>query len=372
MAGSRERAIAPLMGWGVEAAETGRLPDFVLRAAIRFLCGARSRQERAIGRTSAAFAEQMATAPVAIHTVEANAQHYEVPTALFREVLGPYMKYSACDWTDAATLEAAERRTLALTCERAGLEDGMRVLDLGCGWGSFTTWVAEHYPRCHVTAVSNSRTQRAYIEERCARLGYAPVEVVTADAATFDLGRDRFDRVVSVEMFEHMRNWGVLFDRIAAALTSDGAFFQHVFCHRDHPYLFEDEGEPDWMARNFFSGGTMPSFDLPRHVKSGLAVERQWRLDGRDYARTLRAWLDRLDARRDEAIAVFRDDSSNEADEAGARRAVQRWRMFFMACEELFAYDHGREWFVVHTLMRPHAEGAGPTPSVDAVGEGAS
>ncbi len=347
------RVPAGWMARGVDAAEAGRIPDFALRWAMRRLCATRLANERAIGRSGARFAEQMATSAVATHTREANEQHYEVPTAFFLAVLGPALKYSACEYPrPGASLEEAERHTLALTCERAGLEDGMDVLDLGCGWGSFTTWVAEHYPRCRITAVSNSRTQRAFVQERCDRPGWAEVEVITADAATFDMGTDRFDRVVSVEMFEHMRNWGALFDRIAAALRPGGAFFQHVFCHRDHPYLFEDEGEPDWMARNFFSGGIMPSFDLPRHVKSALAVERQWRLEGTDYARTLRAWLDRLDARRDEVEAIFAADLGA----AAARRAVQRWRMFFMACEELFAYDGGREWLVVHTLLRPHAE----------------
>lgn len=339
---------------GVEAAEAGVLPDFVLRAAIRRLCRTRLESERAIGRSAAEFAEKMATATVATHTDLANEQHYEVPTDFFLAVLGPALKYSACEYpSPRASLEEAERHTLALVCERAGLEDGMDVLDLGCGWGSFTTWVAELYPNCRVTAVSNSHTQRAFIEARCDRAGWAPVEVITADAATWDPGRDRFDRVVSVEMFEHMRNWGVLFDRIAAALRPDGAFFQHVFCHRDHPYFFEDDGEGDWMARNFFSGGIMPSYDLPRHVKGALAVESQWRLDGRDYARTLRAWLDRLDARRVEIDRIFERDLAP----AEARRAVQRWRMFFMACEELFAFDEGREWFVVHSLLRPRGEG---------------
>lgn len=341
---------------GIEAAERAILPDFVIRAAIRRLCAERAEAARKEGLGTERFASRMATAPVATHTEDANAQHYEVPTELFTRVLGPAMKYSACVWPEGVdSLDAAERATLALTCERAELEDGMRVLDLGCGWGSFTTWVAEHYPRCEITAVSNSRTQRAFIEERCAQPGWASVEVVTADAATWDPGVDRFDRVVSVEMFEHMRNWGVLFDRIAAALRPGGAFFQHVFCHRDYPYFFEDEGEGDWMARNFFSGGIMPSFELPRHVKSNLGVARRWKVGGQDYARTLRAWLDRLDAQRPAVEAIFAEDLGP----AEAARAVQRWRMFFMACEELFAYGGGDEWFVVHTLMRPHEDAAG-------------
>jgi cyclopropane-fatty-acyl-phospholipid synthase len=341
------------MATGVELAEAGLVPDWQLRAAIRRLCATRADAERELGRTGAQFAEQMSTAPIATHTELANQQHYEVPTELFRKVLGPAMKYSACVYDGAdLKLEEAERRTLDLTCARAGIEDGMRVLDLGCGWGSFTTHVAERYPNCQITAVSNSSTQREFIEQRCDQPGWADVEVITTDAARFDLGCERFDRVVSVEMFEHMRNWGLLFDRIAAALMPDGAFFMHVFCHRTHPYFFEDEGEPDWMARNFFSGGIMPSFDLPHRVKSALAVESEWQIDGRDYARTLRAWLDRLDACRPEIDTVF----ANTLAPREARRAVQRWRMFFMACEELFAFNEGSEWFVGHYLLRPHAE----------------
>lgn len=343
----------------LDAAEAGAIPDALLRWGIRRLCADRAKREAQYGLTSSEFAEQMGSASVATHTELANAQHYEVPTELFQRVLGPYMKYSACVFeNDDTTLEEAEVATLELTLERAGIEDGMRVLDLGCGWGSFTTFLAERFPRCEITAVSNSATQREWITKRCAQPGWAPVEVITADAATFDPGEARFDRVVSVEMFEHMRNWGPLFDRIARALTPDGAFFMHVFCHRDRPYLFEDEGEPDWMARNFFSGGIMPSFELPRHVKSGLEVEADWRIDGRHYARTLRCWLDRLDAEHREVEACLASVSSegptSAHDVAAARKAVQRWRMFFMACEELFAFDFGREWFVGHYRLRPH------------------
>ena len=345
------------MARSIDAAESGWIPDPMLRFAMSRLCASRLESIRTIGQTTEAFAGLMSSAPVATHTADANEQHYEVPTDFFLATLGPRLKYSSCVYPNAeATLEEAEEHTLALTCERAGIEDGMRVLDLGCGWGSFTTWVAEHYPSCHITAVSNSATQREFIRARCDQPGWAKVEVITADAATFDMGVEQFDRVVSIEMFEHMRNWGPLFDRIAAALVPDGAFFQHVFCHATYPYLFEDEGEPDWMARNFFSGGIMPSFDLPQYVKGGLSVEKQWRVDGLDYARTLRAWLDKLDANRSEIDALFAADLG----EKEGRRAVQRWRMFFMACEELFAFNTGLEWFVVHSLLRRHeAQGSG-------------
>ena len=343
----------------LNAAENGRVPDPLLRWGIRRLCAQRAAAERAIGRTADVFASEMLTSAIATYTEAANEQHYEVPTELFRRVLGPNMKYSSCIYPhENASLEEAEEASLALTCKRAGIEDGMSVLDLGCGWGSLTNYIARQYPNCRVTSVSNSATQRAWIEECCAAPNRASVEVVTADAATFDMGKARFDRVVSIEMFEHMRNWGELFDRIARALTPEGKFFLHVFCHHTHPYLFENDGEPDWMARNFFSGGIMPSFDLPGEIKSGLEVEKQWDVNGQHYARTLRAWLDLLDQQRQEIDRIFIGDLG----ENDGRRAVQRWRMFFMACEELFAFDEGREWFVGHYLLRPH-HGPGTGPS---------
>lgn len=336
----------------IVAAETGLIPDGMLRMAIRRLCANRAAAERGHGRTSTAFAKEMMQRAVATHTQRANTQHYEVSSALFRAVLGRSMKYSACIFPSAdATLDTAESATLALTCERAELEDGMRVLDLGCGWGSLTSYISEHYPRCQVTAVSNSTTQRSWIQEACKKPGWGTVDVVTADAANFELGKARFDRILSIEMFEHMRNWHVLFNRIAAALTSDGAFFLHVFCHRAHPYFFEDEGELDWMTRHFFAGGIMPSFDLPQCIPSPLSVETTWQLNGREYGRTLRCWLERLDRRRADVEGILREHLDTRA----AGRAVQRWRMFFMACEELFNFDNGREWFVVQYRLR--AEG---------------
>ncbi|MFK7897347.1 MAG: cyclopropane-fatty-acyl-phospholipid synthase family protein [Myxococcota bacterium] len=352
------------LAWAMDAAERGDLPDALIRFGIRSICAQRAQDEARTGRTPQAFARQLAEGPVASHTGEANTQHYEVPTAFFQEILGPYLKYSACEYPGAdASLAEAERHTLQLTCERAGIEDGQRILDLGCGWGSFTRYVAEHYPRCEIISVSNSATQRAWIESCVDQPGWATVRVVTADASTLDfssLSEEGFDRVVSVEMFEHMQNWGVLFDRIEAALVPTGRFFMHVFCHRQHPYYFEDEGEPDWMARNFFSGGIMPSFALPRAIESALEVEAEWKIDGRHYARTLRAWLDQLDAKRPALEALFGTPKTPETPSTDTRRAVQRWRMFLMACEELFGFDEGREWYVGHFRLRPRAEDRNP------------
>ncbi len=338
------------------AVERGLVPDVLVRGGIRKLLRDRLRDEDRGGREAnrAALDELVATmrgGPVAIATDEANAQHYEVPPAFFRTVLGPRMKYSSCLWEPGTdSLAAAEDAMLALTCERAGIVDGMRVLDLGCGWGSLGLWIAERYPGCAIRAVSNSVAQREFIEGEASRRGLANVTVTTADMNAFDTP-ERFDRVVSIEMFEHMRNWEVLFGRVASWLAPGGKFLLHVFCHRELGYLYEDRGEDDWMARHFFTGGLMPSFDLPARFDRDLVVERSWAVGGEHYARTLLAWLDRQDARRDQVLEIFRETYGRDA-----KRWFERWRLFFLACAELFAYRGGEEWFVAHTLLAPRKE----------------
>jgi len=338
----------------LEAVERGWVPDVVVRGGIRRLLRARLRAERGRGgpdataRAVEAAVAAMRSAPIALATETANEQHYEVPAGFFRAVLGPRMKYSACLWDEGTRdLAGAEEAMLAASCERAGIVDGMSVLDLGCGWGSLTLWIAERFPRCRVHGVSNSTSQRRYIEGEAARRGLSNVRVTTCDMNGFDPG-ERHDRVVSVEMFEHMRNWEELFSRVASWLAPDGRLFLHVFCHRDLTYFFEDRGDDDWMARHFFTGGLMPSFDLPRRFDRDLAVERDWRVDGTHYAKTLLAWLARQDARRDQVLAILRDVHGSDA-----RRWFERWRLFFLACAELFAYRGGSEWFVGHFLLAP-------------------
>jgi cyclopropane-fatty-acyl-phospholipid synthase len=223
----------------------------------------------------------------------------------------------------------------------------MEVLELGCGWGSFSLWAAEHYPNCRILGVSNSAPQREFILRRAKRQGLGNLEVVTADANVFDTER-RFDRLVSVEMFEHMRNYKTLLARIASWLKPGGKLFVHIFTHREYAYFFETEGEDDWMGKYFFTGGIMPSDDLPYMFQDHLAVDGHWRVNGRHYSRTLEAWLETMDANRRELMPLFRDTYAGEAD-----RWFGRWRMFFMACSELFRYGGGNEWFVVHTLLRP-------------------
>ena len=339
-------------------AERGLLPDALLRYGIRQQCKDRLRSELDGGleAQSTRFRERielLRNSPVAIHTDAANAQHYELPPAFFKLCLGNRLKYSSAYYPRGdETLDQAEEAMLKLYSERAELADGQHILELGCGWGSLTLWMAEHYPNSKITAVSNSRPQREHIEMQCRIRGFDNVRVITCDVNQLLLSEDQFDRCVSIEMFEHMRNYDILLGNIAGWLKPGGKLFVHIFAHKTVMYTFETEGEDNWMGRHFFTGGLMPASDTLLWFQRDLKIEQRWHVDGTHYQRTADHWLQNQDAAREDVMAVLRE----AYDDATATLWFQRWRMFWMACAELFGYADGQEWLVAHyRFARPEA-----------------
>ncbi len=332
----------------ISAVERTPIPDAVTRSGVAFLV---SRARGKLGKSAmsdAAFAADMARYPIATDTADANTQHYEVPTEFFRLCLGPRLKYSSCIY-DASTpdLAAAEELALSETCAHADLRHGQTVLELGCGWGSLSLWMAERYPTSRITSVSNSRSQREFIEAAAAARDLANLTVITADMNDFSTDC-RFDRVVSVEMFEHMSNWRALLERVRGWLTPDGRVFLHVFAHRDHPYRFDAHDPDDWIAKYFFTGGIMPSHGLIRAFPDLFQVEEEWRWSGAQYQRTANAWLANFDRRRDWIDLVLRP--VHGADTEVWKR---RWRLFFLATAGLFGDRGGETWGVSHYRLKP-------------------
>jgi cyclopropane-fatty-acyl-phospholipid synthase len=343
----------------IDWTEQGLVPDSVIRHGIRRMLKARLQalpgDVEGQARARADFIADMHQQAIAPVPDKANEQHYELPAAFFEAVLGHQRKYSCCYWPEGVTdLDSAEQAALQMSCERAGLSDGMDILELGCGWGSLTLWMAGHYPASRIVAVSNSRPQRHYIEAQAHRLGLHNIEVITRDMNDFSTPA-QFDRVVSVEMFEHMRNYRALFGRVADWLKPGGRFFLHIFCHRAVPYAFLDQGPGDWMSRHFFTGGMMPSDDLPLYFQERMQLQQHWRWDGRHYRDTANAWLANMDRRREQVWPLLESVY-------GKRQTQQwwmRWRMFFMACAELFGYDDGQQWWVSHYLFEKPATVSG-------------
>ena len=340
----------------IDWTEQGLVPDSVIRHGIKRLLKRRIAQLQAddcerMADYKAGFIQAMNASAIAPLPHKANDQHYEVATDFFLNVLGVHSKYSCCYWNPGvADLDAAEADALRITCEHAGLEDGMDILELGCGWGSLTLWMARTYPNSRILAVSNSGSQCRHISRLSHEQGLKNVEVFTGDMNHFGAPR-QFHRIVSVEMFEHMRNYRALFARLSDWLRPGGQLFLHIFCHREVPYLFEDNGATDWMSRHFFSGGMMPSDDLPLHFQEQLRFVRQWRWNGRHYEKTANAWLRNMDQHKAVLWSIVQDAYGPEA----SQQWWMRWRMFFMACAELFGYADGQQWWVSHYLFEKRA-----------------
>jgi cyclopropane-fatty-acyl-phospholipid synthase len=333
--------------------ESGLVPDTVIRAGIRRLLESKRKEIHSgdveyAANTLNRFVDMMNESPIALVPDLANEQHYEVPVDFFSRVMGDHLKYSCCYWpSHVSDLSEAEEAALELSVTRAGIEDGMKVLDLGCGWGSLSLWIAEHFPNTSVTSVSNSASQRDFILQQASDRSVQNIDVIACDMNEF-VTDSRFDRVVSIEMFEHMRNYAELFRRIDDWLLPDGRFFMHIFCHRSTPYEYIDKGPTDWMSRHFFSGGIMPSADLPLRFAESLGIVSRWHWSGTHYARTCNAWLNNMDTNEDAIMPILVGCYG----EANASLWWQRWRIFFMACAELFDYDEGLEWYVGHYLFQ--------------------
>ena len=330
-------------------AEKGYVPDPILRKGIQHMCrnritDIRISDEIVRKKYIKDFIDNMNRAEIAPSPHFANQQLYEVPHNFFELVLGSYKKYSCGYWDDDThDITQAESQALQLTCQHADIRDGHKILELGCGWGSLTLWLAEKFPSSHVTAISNSSSQRSYILKKINELGLTNVEVLTKDINNFT-PTTNFDRIVSVEMFEHLRNYNEIFSRISQWLNKEGKFFMHIFCNELEPYLFVDRGPSDWMTRHFFSAGMMPSADLPLYFQDALTLDKEWHWDGVHYERTANAWLDNLDRNRSDVMPILANIYGTE----NTNRWFHRWRLFFMACAELFGMEEGGIWGVHH------------------------
>ncbi len=327
----------------VTLVENGFIPTWLVRVGIRNKLKRKLELESNKANKNE-FVEMLKKSPIAIATDDANDQHYQVPTEFYTRILGARMKYSACYWPEGVgNLDEAEEASLMLVSERAELKDGMDILELGCGWGSFSLWAAEHYPKSSILAVSNSKTQADYIRARAEERELNNIEVITENMVNFD-APSQFDRIVSIEMFEHMRNYEQLFARVSSWLKNDGKLFVHVFSHKEYAYTYDDSDKSDWMSNYFFTGGVMPSHDLFSHFSNDLKIEDNWQLNGVHYTKTLEAWLKNLDSRYNDILPIFRKHYGKR----DTQKWIHRWRIFILACSELFGYQKGSEWGVSH------------------------
>ncbi len=338
--------------WYNSLLEKNSIPDFLLRIGIRKLLKQRLLQEKkeTVELQQAhlmKLIEELKSSPIAINTTEANEQHYEVPTKFYQYCLGKNLKYSSGYWKEGVTdIDTSEDDMLEITCNRAELKDGQDVLEFGCGWGSLSLYMAKKYPKSNFTVVSNSRTQKLHIDEQAKQRGINNLTVVTVNINDFSIDKT-FDRVVSVEMFEHMRNYQLLMKKVADCLKPDGKLFVHIFTHKDFAYKFEVVDETDWMSKYFFTGGIMPSDDLLLYFNEHLSIQQHWHVSGMHYSKTSEAWLQNMNKHKTEIMPLFEETY-------GKDQAVKwwvYWRIFYLACAELWGYNKGEEWIVSHYLF---------------------
>lgn len=329
------------------------IPDFLIRMGIRNLLKQRLTEENKGSQEAKqlhlnAYIEKLKASPIAINTSDANEQHYEVPTEFYKYVLGKRMKYSGGYWPSGAdTLDASEEAMLKLSCERAQLKNGQSVLDLGCGWGSVSLYVAEKFPNCKITGVSNSKTQKEYIDSVAKEKGFKNLTIITQDMNDFQI-KEKFDRIISVEMLEHMKNYQKLFEKLSGFLKPEGLFFIHIFTHKEFAYPFEVRDETDWMAKYFFTGGMMPSHNLFLYFQDNLTIRNHWVVNGVHYGKTSEAWLENMDKNKTQILPILEKAYGKE----NVTKWWSYWRIFFLSCAELFSYRNGEEWLVSHYLFQ--------------------
>ncbi|HTA27762.1 MAG TPA: cyclopropane-fatty-acyl-phospholipid synthase family protein [Bacteroidia bacterium] len=339
--------------WYTGLLDKDLVPDFIIRYGIRKLLAQRLKAENK-GNPEAQQAhfmrlvEELKSSPIAVNTIDANAQHYEIPADFFRLVMGKYMKYSSGYWKEGVTsIDTSEKDMLEITCERAALKDGQHILELGCGWGSLSLFMAEKFPDSKITSVSNSHSQKTFIDGQAQHRNIKNLTVITADVNVFQI-TEKFDRVVSVEMFEHMRNYELLMSKVASFLKPEGKLFVHIFTHKEYAYKFEVVDDSDWMSKYFFTGGIMPSDHLLLYFQKELKITQHWRVSGLHYEKTSHAWLHNMDSHKQEIMKIMERVYGKQ----DALKWWCYWRIFFMACAELWGYKDGNEWMVSHYLFQ--------------------
>ena len=325
-------------------AELGLIPDVFIKTAVRFITKKRL-NESGIHENKLNVIKSISEGGIAEKTDDANEQHYEVPPEFFKYALGKNLKYSCSFFDKTDSLDEAEKSMIELYIERADIQEGHDILDLGCGWGSFSLYVAEKYPSVSITAVSNSKDQIAFIQNEAKRRGLFNIKASKMDVNNLDLD-NKFDRIVSIEMFEHLRNYKLILNSLNSLLKPDGRLFIHIFCHKELTYFYEIKNSFDWMTKYFFEGGIMPSQDIFKYFDDELEVINQWDVNGNHYAQTCKAWLNNHYKNKDKILDIF--DKHYDKPKIW----FNRWRIFFLSCEAFFAINNGREYFVSHYLLK--------------------